>query len=90
MPGSLDIVMRRYRNVNVVNGCFWHQHEDCRIASMPKTNTDYWQQKFERTAARDRQSQAALQQDGWTVLMIWECQTLDEERLRELPNDILP
>ena len=90
MPGAPDIVMRRYRTVVFVNGCFWHQHQGCRIASKPKTNTDYWQRKFKRTADRDRRTKAELQQDGWTVLVIWECQTRNEESLQDLLAEVLP
>ena len=90
LPGSPDIVMRRYRTVIFINGCFWHQHQHCRIASSPKTNTDYWQRKFERTAIRDQDAQAALQQDGWRVLVIWECQTRDIQSLKELLDEVLP
>ena len=90
MPGSPDIVMRRYRTVVFVNGCFWHQHQGCRIASTPKTNTDYWQRKFTRTAERDRKSKVALRRDGWNVLVIWECQTRNEESLQNLLSEVLP
>ena len=90
MPGAPDIVMRRYRTVVFVNGCFWHQHKGCRIASKPRTNTDYWQRKFKRTADRDRRVISELQQDGWTVLVIWECQTRNEDDLHNLLAKILP
>ena len=90
LPGSPDIVMRRYRTAIFVNGCFWHQHQDCKIASFPKTNTDYWSKKFERTNTRDQEAIAALGQDGWVVLVIWECQTRDADSLRELLTNILP
>ena len=90
LPGSPDIVMRRYRTVIFINGCFWHQHQNCKIASLPKTNTDYWSKKFERTKARDQAAYDALKRDGWVVLVIWECQTREEETLRELLTNILP
>ena len=90
LPGSPDIVMRRYCTIIFVNGCFWHQHQGCRIASQPKTNTDYWRQKFERTVARDKEAQETLKKEGWTVLVIWECQTREAEGLRVLLDEILP
>ena len=90
MPGSPDIVMRRYRTAIFVNGCFWHQHKGCRLASVPKTNTQYWEEKFRRTASRDHEARDRLQADGWSVLVIWECQTRDEGELRLLLSEVLP
>ena len=90
MPGKPDIVMPRYRTVLFVNGCFWHQHQGCKYATVPRTNTDYWTQKFRRTMDRDKKAQAALSQEGWNVLVIWECQTEDEAELLNLLRKILP
>ena len=90
LPGSPDIVMRKYRTAIFVNGCFWHQHPNCKISSSPKTNTDYWEEKFERTAKRDQAAYAALREDGWLVLVIWECETRDTETLHDLLTNILP
>lgn len=90
LPGKPDIVMPRYRTAIFVNGCFWHQHEGCKRATVPKTNTDYWQEKFRRTMDRDKRSHAALLQTGWKVLVIWECQTQDGSALKNLLKEILP
>lgn len=90
MPGKPDIVMRRHRTVVFVNGCFWHRHEGCRYATTPASNTEYWRRKFERTVARDKESQEALGRDGWQVLVIWECQTRDGAKLANLLAEILP
>ena len=90
MQGKPDIVMPRYRMVIFVNGCFWHQHQGCKYATIPRTNTNYWVQKFRRTLDRDVKTQAALRQEGWDVLVIWECQTEDETALLSLLNKILP
>ena len=90
MPGKPDIVMRRYRTVVFVNGCFWHRHPNCRYATTPKNNIDYWHQKFQRNVARDRVAHDALARSGWTVLVIWECQTRDKASLRELIEKIMP
>lgn len=90
LPGRPDIVMPRYRTVIFVNGCFWHRHTNCRYATTPGTNTGYWQNKFDRTVARDNVAHETLRQDGWNVLVIWECQTRDTAGLTSLLSEMLP
>ena len=90
MPGKPDIVMPRHHTAIFVNGCFWHRHPNCRYATTPKTNVDYWKQKFERNIARDQITYSRLTNDGWTVIVIWECQTRDKERLATLIQEIMP
>lgn len=79
LPGKPDLVLPRWRAVIFVNGCFWHWHDDdgCRIAGLPKSNRGYWVPKLRRTRERDREHQARLEQDGWRVLTVWECQLGD-------------
>ena len=74
VPGKPDIVMRRYRTAIFVNGCFWHGHEGCIKFVMPKSNTAFWQTKIDRNRERDRQNYDILLQNGWQVIVIWECQ----------------
>ena len=74
LPGKPDIVLPKYRTVIFVHGCFWHRHTDCKRATMPATNIDYWTRKFERNVTRDEQNKAALESDGWRVLVVWECE----------------
>ncbi len=81
LPGKPDIVLPRLRKVVFVNGCFWHQHSGCPLARVPRSRPDYWPQKFERNASRDRESLRALRRLGWKVLVVWECQTKDTARL---------
>ena len=90
MPGKPDIVMPRHRTVVFVNGCFWHQHPGCRRASTPTTNADFWQRKLERNVARDKNNHTALRRDGWTVRIVWECQTRDNLVLMDTLSNILP
>jgi len=73
LPGRPDLVFRPRRKVIFVHGCFWHRHEGCPANRMPKTRTDYWQDKLNGNVARDRRNEAALRADGWGVLVIWEC-----------------
>ena len=71
----------------MVNGCFWHQHEGCRLARQPKTRLDYWLPKLARNQERDRQAVAALKALGWDVLTLWECEarTVDAAAERLAP-----
>lgn len=72
LPGSPDLVFPRYRTVVFVNGCFWHWH-GCKRSRMPTKNRDYWSSKIERNVRRDQANCAALVEDGWSVLKVWEC-----------------
>lgn len=84
LPGTPDIVLPRYRTVIFVHGCFWHRHEGCRFAYNPKSRTEFWQRKFQRNIERDRQVKAELEQHGWCVLYVWECETRDPENLMQV------
>ncbi|MBU2498398.1 MAG: DNA mismatch endonuclease Vsr [Proteobacteria bacterium] len=89
LPGKPDIVLPKYSSVIFVHGCFWHRHEGCRRASMPATRQDYWVPKFKRTVERDRQTQRELRRLGWNVIIVWECQLRDQNRLaHQLKSDI--
>ena len=70
LPGTPDIVLRRYGTVVLVHGCFWHRHAGCRRATTPNTHRDYWEEKFARNIERDRMIQAALRDLGWQVLTV--------------------
>ena len=75
LPGRPDVVFRRRRKAIFIHGCFWHQHEGCKRATVPKTRTAYWCRKFEANRARDRASLQDLDRMGWTALVVWECET---------------
>lgn len=87
LPGSPDIVLRKYSTAIFVHGCYWHRHLGCKHATMPKTNQDYWLPKFEANVERDARKAEALRALGWRVLTVWECETRDpvtlEVRLRQ-------
>lgn len=74
LPGSPDIVLPKYRTVIFVHGCFWHGHKDCKNASTPKTNTDFWKAKITRNQERDQEVWRQLEAKGWSVIIVWECQ----------------
>lgn len=74
LPGKPDIVLRKHRAVIFVHGCFWHRHEGCRQASLPRSRREFWTEKFARNVARDAANRAALAALGWRVLVVWECE----------------
>ena len=73
LPGCPDIVLPKYKTVIFVNGCFWHKH-DCPRFVWPSTNEEYWRPKIMGNVERDKRNLAELQQLGWTVLTVWECE----------------
>ena len=75
LPGRPDIVLPKFNIVVLVHGCFWHRHKNCSDATTPKTRTDFWKNKFAENEERDRRTKKALQQAGWKVIVIWECET---------------
>lgn len=83
LPGSPDIILPKYRTVIFVHGCFWHQHPNCRKATTPKSNTDYWQKKMAENIERDMRKEQELSVLGWHVIVVWQCETI-LKRLSEL------
>lgn len=74
LPGHPDLVLRKYRTVIFVNGCFWHGHEGCKYYRLPKTNVEFWQAKIELNKKRDIEEQHRLASLGWHCITVWECQ----------------
>ncbi len=74
LPGSPDISIKKYGIVIFVNGCFWHGHENCEMYHLPKSNVDFWQKKIANNRARDVRVLDLYKQQGWTALVVWECQ----------------
>lgn len=81
LPGSPDMVFPARRKVIFIHGCFWHRHEGCEFARMPKSREAFWQQKFEANTQRDARNERALRKGGWGVMTVWECQVFDVEGL---------
>jgi len=75
LPGKPDIVINKNKKVIFINGCFWHQHKNCKRRAMPKTNIKYWKDKLRRNAEKQRKDILALKKLGWKVGVIWECET---------------
>lgn len=88
LPGKPDIVLKRYRTVVFVHGCFWHRHPGCKLAYTPKSRNDFWEAKFEHNVERDREVETQLRQAGWRYLVIWECEVRDDSQLQALIREI--
>jgi len=87
LPGRPDIVMKRRRTVVFVHGCYWHRHTNCKNATLPKTNRQFWLRKLQSNVRRDRRNVRNLLNGGWRVLIVWECAVRDAgpnpEKLRK-------
>lgn len=94
LPGKPDIVLPRYKTVIFVHGCFWHRHSGCKIATTPKSNTDFWVEKFGRNVARDARTREQLEELGWKVFVAWECELGSAHKAAEvalrLASEICP
>ncbi len=85
LPGRPDIVLSKYRTVVEVKGCFWHRHQGCPFAYVPKSNRKFWQEKLNGNRERDRRNLRKLNELGWRVIEIWECELRDDQILAKLP-----
>lgn len=83
LPGTPDLVFPKYRLAVFVHGCFWHRHPGCARATIPKSRVAFWTKKLEANVARDQRAVRDLEELGWRVLVLWECQLKDEEELRK-------
>ncbi|MBN8995604.1 MAG: DNA mismatch endonuclease Vsr [Rhizobiales bacterium] len=91
LPGSPDLVFPSRMKVIFVHGCFWHQHldPDCKLARLPKSKLDFWGPKLETNRERDERNIVSLGELGWDVLIIWECQTKNREKLQARIGEFL-
>lgn len=80
LPGTPDMTFPGLRRVIFVHGCFWHQH-DCGRGTRPTTNKDFWNRKLDHNVQKDKDNISTLKKLGWTVLVVWECETKDSEEL---------
>ncbi|ADZ72761.1 very short patch repair endonuclease [Polymorphum gilvum] len=94
LPGKPDIVLPRYKTVIFVHGCFWHRHRGCKVATTPKTNTEFWVEKFDRNVARDARTREQLERLGWRVIVVWECELRSANQVagavRRVADEICP
>lgn len=73
-PGKPDIVLPKYKTVIFIHGCFWHKHEGCKNATIPKTRTEFWLQKINGNVARDEVNIKKITEMGWHAITVWECE----------------
>ncbi len=90
LPGTPDIVLKKYNTVIFINGCFWHRH-GCKLTTMPKTNQEFWTKKFEANVSNDEGNYKKLRNEGWNVEILWECELKDdfEMVMNQLIEDII-
>lgn len=79
LHGKPDIILPKYKTVIFVHGCFWHGHEGCKYFVVPKTRTEWWLNKINGNVANDLRKQLALEEAGWKVTHIWECELKPKE-----------
>lgn len=93
LPGSPDIVLPKYRVVIFVNGCFWHGHDSCTRAITPKSNKNFWKNKIAINKKRDSENILKLEQLGWNVISVWDCEMKNSklfmEKLIEISQQII-
>lgn len=93
LPGSPDIVLKKFKTVIFIDGCFWHGHDGCKYFKMPKSNEFFWEQKIRHNKGRDIANDFILKTQGWRVIHIWECEIKKvagrEERLESIYNQIV-
>ena len=83
LPGKPDLVLTRHYKVIFIHGCFWHMHK-CRYGKVkPATNVKFWQSKREGNVARDKRNLRKLRRGGWKIIVVWECQTRNVEKLKK-------
>jgi len=82
LPGKPDIILPKWKRVVFVHGCFWHRHSGCKLAYNPKSRVAFWSEKFRQNVVRDRAAMEQLEQLGWAVSTIWECETERPETFR--------
>ncbi|HEY3277413.1 MAG TPA: very short patch repair endonuclease [Syntrophorhabdaceae bacterium] len=81
LPGKPDIVLAKYKICIFVHGCFWHQHAGCKRATVPGTHKKFWEDKFRQNIERDAKIQKELENSGWHIIIIWECETKTPTKL---------
>ena len=86
LPGKPDIVLRKYKTVIFVHGCFWHGHQNCKYYVVPKTKTDWWLEKIGGNIKRDNKNKRELIKQGWKVITVFECDLKPGIRQKTLSN----
>ena len=80
LPGKPDIVLPKYNSIIQVHGCFWHGHENCKYFVIPKTRTEWWLKKINKTKIRDVENLKELKKIGWKTIVLWECELIRSKK----------
>ena len=88
LPGKPDLVFSKYKKVVFIHGCYWHGHEKCKYFVPPKTRTEWWMNKINENKVRDHKNIVELKKNGWTPIIIWECQLKPAKREKTLQSII--
>jgi len=89
LPGKPDLVFARLRKVIFVHGCFWHGHRQCRYGNLPKSRTEFWNDKIRSNRMRDRRVLRQLGTIGWESLVIWQCELKQPDKLMRKIDDFI-
>jgi len=87
LPGTPDIVLPKYKTAIFVNGCFWHGH-NCPKGKLPETNKEKWRKKIDENKKRDEKNYKLLKENGWKVIIVWECEIKNKNLLEKFYKDI--
>ena len=88
ITGKPDIVLRKYNALVFIHGCFWHGHENCKLFRMPKSKTEFWTDKIGGNIERDKRKMQTLLDEGWRVLIVWECAVKGKQERIPLTADL--
>ena len=88
LPGSPDIVLKKYGTVIFIDGCFWHGHKGCKFYRLPSSNVDFWKSKIAKNTARDYVNNVDLELAGWRVIRIWECEIKTKAKREETLHNL--
>ena len=86
LPGKPDIVLKKYKTIIFIHGCFWHGHTNCKYFVLPKTRTKWWTDKINHNKANDEKAVKALRKDGWKVITVWECKLKPAKTGKTFPS----
>jgi len=91
LPGKPDIVLKKYKTIIFIHGCFWHGHENCKYFVIPKTRTEWWLDKINKTKENDKNNYKKLKEIGWKIITVYECELKKqfiEKTLIRITNEI--
>ena len=83
--GRPDLAFVGRKKAIFIHGCFWHRHgAACPLTRLPKSRLEFWLPKLEQNAIRDQKSISVLRRDGWSVMVVWECEIQGVELAKRL------